>query len=98
LGLQPDELMARLVPEIPTDELQGAGANAGQQAGSEFQKAAKAAMEDPTPEKELAVRAYAQANEFIGKFRDSGTDLGRGLRARQAAQAARDDWAKRSSK
>jgi hypothetical protein len=93
LNLPPDEVMARLQPQYPTDELHAAAGMLVNSAGSEFQKFAKAAMEDPTPEnKELAVRAFAQANDVIGKFRDAGTDLGRGLRARQATVEARDDY------
>lgn len=93
LGLQPDEVMARLVPQIPTDELQGAAGMVVNSAASEFQKMAKLAMEDPHPaNQEGAVRAYAYLNDVIGKFRDAGTDLGRGLRSRQTAQSARTDW------
>lgn len=95
LNLQPDEILSRLTPSIPSDELQGAAGMLVNSAGSEFQKAAKLAMESPTPEnRELAVRAYSYANNVIGKFRDAGTDLGRGLRARQAAMGDGEGFGK----
>lgn len=93
LNLQPDEILERLKPAVPSDELQAAAGMLVNSAGSEFQKFAKVAMADPSPENwEAATRAYAYANQVIGKFRDAGTDLGRGLRARQATQDARDSF------
>lgn len=93
LNIQPDELMARLVPDRPSDEMQAAAGMLINSAAGEFQRFARAAMENPSADSQtLAVRAYAQLNGFIGKFRDAGTDLGRGLRARQAAMDSRDDF------
>jgi hypothetical protein len=96
LNLQPDELMARMVPDIPTDEIQARRRHAGQ-FGRQRNSRRRRGRRWKVPRRKTANSRCApmpRPTSIIGRFRDAGTDLGRGLRARQAAQDAREVYGK----
>lgn len=95
LGLTPDEVAAALKPKLPSDELMGAAGMYMDAGGKELQGYAKAALESGAPEdQEKAVRAYGALSNLISSFTESGTDMGRGMRARQLAWSATNDATK----
>ena len=84
IGMTPDEIMARIRPNFPSDEAFAAAGAVLHSASETFWNAARRYAETGTAEdRAVAERALAVLNKYIGDFRAGGTDLGRGMRIRQ---------------
>lgn len=95
LNLQPEEVMAAIRPQFPSDETMAAAAMVINSGGKAVWDLANKAAESGAPEDtEAAVRAYAQFNDFIGAFRGAKTDWGRAGRIQQEVQGAFDPYTK----
>lgn len=89
IGMTPDEIMARIRPNFPSDEAFAAAGAVLHSTTEIFVNASRRFFETgAAADREIAERALALLNEYIGDFRAGKTDLGRGMRMQQEVTEA----------
>ena len=98
LNLTPDEVMATIRPQFPSDETMYAAGMVLNSSAQEFWKVARIAQETGAPaDMEKATRAYALFNKYAGDLRDAKTDWGRAGRIQQEVSSTHGAFAQNIS-